>query len=681
MTKIAMLVSACAIAATGWAAPVAEIVVPAKADRIATYAADELKYHLEKATCGSVEIVCEVALKPSATRSAPIFYVGGTEAAKRAGIDKASLADEEYVVKGAAGAVYLLGGDRDSSHGKAEFGSGSGLFAYGTLYAVYDFLEKDMGVKWIWPGETGEVIPRRGIPALDGVERRHREPLVLRKFAGEPSTDKMPEGGSMMGWADVANARKDAAARRKWLVRHRLGARRAFNGSHAFADWWGKYGKTHPEYFNLLPNGMREPLKGDSTGKNVTLCVSQPALWRQIVQDWLKSGKSRTKDGYYVACVNCCENDTPGLCTCPQCRAWDAPDPKFAEHGYWNGSGDDPLTLKGRFRRLADVQWGETGGTRVLSALPQVSDRYLRFYNSVLAEARKHVPEAEVYGYAYANYLSAPKRTKVSDGVVISFVPRMFFPYTAEESENFRREWTGWREAGAKQMIYRPNYMLAGANLPYCSARRIASDVAFASRNGMMAINQDSLTGTWSAHCMQNYAVTRLMREPEAGYEKTLDEFASAFHPAEAEIKKYCAFLEDVGKGLSVEDWQEIGQRNKGRDGNAGGGFKNYVLAVADVYSPEWFAKASALLDSVAAKAAADASGMALRRVDFLRKGLEDARLTYLTRVAQKGGDKDAFDAAFKRMCAYRASVESEGICSYYSMAFREKYGAAWPHR
>ena len=681
MKRITVWAAACALIAMGKAAPVAEIVIPAQADRIAHYAADELKYHLEKASGDTIKIVGEAEWKPSAAGAVRFFYVGGTKAAKRAGIDKSSLADEEYVVKGISGAVYLLGGDRDSSHGKAAFGAGSGLFAFGTLYAVYDFLEKDMGVKWIWPGETGEVIPRREIPVLDGIERRHREPLEFRRYSGEPSTDKLPEGGSMLGWADVANAHKDAAARRKWLVRHRIGARRMFNGSHAFADWWGKYGKTHPEYFNLLPNGKREPLNGDETGRNVTLCVSQPALWRQIVDDWLKSGKSRTKKGYYTACVNCCENDTPGLCTCPQCRAWDAPDPKFAEHGYWNGSGTDPLTLKGRFRRLADVQWGETGGTKVLSALPPVSDRYLRFYNSVLAEARKHVPEAEVYGYAYANYLAAPKQTKVSDGVIISFVPRMFFPYTAAESENFRREWTGWREAGAKQMIYRPNYMLAGANLPYCSARRIASDIAFASRNGMMAINQDSLIGAWSAQALQNYAVTRLMREPEAGYEKTLEEFASAFHPAEVEIKRYCAFVEDVGKGLSVEDWQEIGQRNKGRDGNAGGGFKNYVLAVADLYTPEWFAKASALLDAVGAKASGDVSGQALRRVDFLRKGLEDARLTYLVRVAQKNGDEAAFAAAFKRMCDYRASVESEGICSYYSMAVREKYGAAWPHR
>ena len=47
MKRIVVWASACALVAIGEAAPVAEIVIPAQADRIAHYAADELKYHLE----------------------------------------------------------------------------------------------------------------------------------------------------------------------------------------------------------------------------------------------------------------------------------------------------------------------------------------------------------------------------------------------------------------------------------------------------------------------------------------------------------------------------------------------------------------------------------------------------------------------------------------------------------
>jgi hypothetical protein len=32
-----------------------------------------------------------------------------------------------------------------------------------------------------------------------------------------------------------------------------------FASGHAFSDWWGKYGATHPEYFALLPSGNAAP--------------------------------------------------------------------------------------------------------------------------------------------------------------------------------------------------------------------------------------------------------------------------------------------------------------------------------------------------------------------------------------------------------------------------------------
>ena len=156
-------------------------------------------------------------------------------------------------------------------------------------------------------------------------------------------------------------------------------------------------------------------------------------------------------------------------------------------------------------------------------------------------------------------------------------------------------------------------------------------------------------------------------------------------------MKDYCAFLEDVGKGLSVEDWQELGQRNKDPRGNAGGGFKNFVLVAADLYSEAWYDRAESLLGRVRAKAAkSGASGaIAVKRVDFMLKGLKDARLTYRTRVAQKawqadsgsGAKKKAFEDAFETMRRYRASVEGDGVASYFWTAARERDGAGWPHR
>ena len=29
----------------------------------------------------------------------------------------------------------------------------------GTLFAVYDVLDNDLGVRWLWPGKSGEFVP------------------------------------------------------------------------------------------------------------------------------------------------------------------------------------------------------------------------------------------------------------------------------------------------------------------------------------------------------------------------------------------------------------------------------------------------------------------------------------------------------------------------------------------
>lgn len=64
-----------------------------------------------------------------------------------------------------------------------------------------------------------------------------------------------------------------------------------------------------------------------------------------------------------------------------------------------------------------------------------------------------------------------------------------------------------------------------------------------------------------------------------------------------------------------------------------------------------------------------------------VRKGLHDGLLTYRTRKAQKSGDKKAFEAAFKMMIDYRASVEDDNVCAWAWFADTEDNHAGWPHK
>ena len=70
---------------------------------------------------------------------------------------------EEHRVKTVGGNLFLFG--RDVVRGDV-----ADLWAKcsrGTMYAVYDFLAKSCGVRWLWPGDSGEFVPKKKVLHLD----------------------------------------------------------------------------------------------------------------------------------------------------------------------------------------------------------------------------------------------------------------------------------------------------------------------------------------------------------------------------------------------------------------------------------------------------------------------------------------------------------------------------------
>ncbi len=655
------------------------IVLPEKPTVSEAFAARELEYHLERATGEGVPIVSESA----AAEEDRHIYVGNVKALSRAGTDYGALKVEERLVKGVGGDLYLAGGELpgfDDIVKTEKFKKSYALAGGGTLYAVYDFLENEMGVRWIWPGELGEVIPKRAIPGMDGVERLGREPLLKRSLRGNlEGMRRITVANRLWGWKDPENARREVERRELWLTRNRMGFRRGFRFGHAFTDWFSRF-PDHPEYFAMQPNGRRgcfaDLPPGDQGNQYYPLCVSNTNVHDIIVGDWARELDER---GVAITAmppyINCCENDSPGFCTCPACRAWDAADPRFATHPYWNGTIRDVARTNRFF--MAMEQWGEDGVATSGLEPPSVTDRYVRFYNAVLEKARKVHPLAEVCAYAYANYRLPPREVRVAEGVVISFVPGIVFPFARERSDEFRADWLGWNASGASQMLYRPNYMFGGGSMPYSQAWRMAADINFAFAHGMVAVDQDSMLGAWSAQAMKNYVAARILREPDAPYGKMAGEFLSAFGAAADDVRGYCEMLEALDDRFTPDEWARIGAANRSKNGAPGGGWRNFVMNIADLYSEEWFARADALLAAAEAKV----DGLERERVVFLRKGLHDGLLTYRTRVAQKSGDEAAFMAAFNAMVEYRASVEADNVCAWAWFADVEDELAGWPHQ
>ena len=644
------------------AKPATAIVISDTAFPVVVYAADELQYHIQKATTAKLQIVRENK-KPDSFRG--WIYLGNCRATAAQGIDLDNLPPAGFIMKTLGDSLYLAGRDNDR-----KVGSHAQCTWHGTLWAVYEFLEKQMNVCWLWPGELGEVIPSTDNISITSLNQMGTPNFQSTKWSVQGRSEEV-------GWSSVQARDKFFNDQDKWLLRHRFAATKCLSYGHKFGNYWERFRKTHPEFFNLLPNGKREPLPGDATGHNITMCVSQPMLWKQIVSEW-QQDPSRNPD--HIPCrpyLCACENDSPGMCTCPTCRAWDQPDYRFQSSPYW-GQGKIP-TRKERFHGLGvgiagySAPWG---GTVVPEDAPSLSDRYARFYLAVQTEAKKVDPNVVVFGYAYANYWHAPEKTRLNENIIISYVPPLWFPYTKTMSQYFRKNWDGWQATGAT-MLLRPNLTHAGHNMPIFYASRLADDFSYAAARGMIGASFDSLLGAWSTQGQTLYVLARLQLHPHWPAQRILDEYYRGFGPAEPEVRKYFEYWQKVSDAITLADIKRYNLEE------GGGGFKNYVLITDRMFPPEIMAQGKKLLDR--ALQAAQQDKLSTQRVKFLEMGLRDAELTLISLKAHKKynlnpskPNQNACRQALKELIRHRAACEPFNVGNFGYWTYREQRGAKW---
>ena len=112
-------------------------------------AATELQEHIRLMSGATLPILKENELPPDAPKT--LILVGQSNLAKARGVDTSSLEPETFLVKTVDATLILAGEDGGSKENARR----------GTLWAVYDFLQDQLGCRWIWPGDIGRVVPRR----------------------------------------------------------------------------------------------------------------------------------------------------------------------------------------------------------------------------------------------------------------------------------------------------------------------------------------------------------------------------------------------------------------------------------------------------------------------------------------------------------------------------------------
>lgn len=605
--------------------PAAVIVVPDKPLPVVAAVAEELQYHVRKASGAKLEVVKESA---APDRAAKVF-LGATQAAAQAGLRVTDTTPNAFQIKLVGQSLFILGDDSDGP----VFGSLQNNRTHvGTLFGVYEFIQKQMGARWLWPGELGEVIPPTRDIAVQKWDQSGQPPFVHTRWRDGLTVDPN-------GWSSPKAQAKYMRDQSKWLRRHRFALGVNMDAGHSFGDWWDRFSKDHPEYFNLLPDGTRRSdptyFGGDKT--LISMSVGEPALWRQKVADW------RARRAPQVPWIVASENDTDGKCVCEKCLALDEPDPDskipFDQR---------VMVAKERFAK-GDRQW--------TSALGSLSDRYARYYLAVQKEAEKFDPHAVVIGYAYADYWKPPRNTKLNDRIVIGIVPDLMYPWTKEKLAGVRAQWDGWAATGAR-LLLRPNYMFDGHNLPVFYARKLGDDFSYAAAHGMIGTDFDSLTGQWATQGPNLYMLARLHDDPRMTVDAALDEYYSAFGKAADAVRACFAHWERVSDAVTDNLAKQADLH-----------FSHFYRDADRIFTPAVMATGHTLLAK--AEAAASGDSIAAARVDFLGKGLKNAELTLAVQRAyrqyQKDGRIAGFAAALQELDDFRARIEGE---SGANMAF-----------
>lgn len=326
-------------------------IVMAKAPTLAAqFAAAELNFHLEKIT-GAALPIADDQQAVSGNR----VCVGASRATAKAGLRNEDLAPQEYVIRFLPDALIFMGRDKADDQRPLNYADPASFPGtwddQATCYAVYDFLERCCGVRWYLPTEVGMVCPQTKTLVVQGVEVRRAPAMKYRELyraADIPAT-----------LSDVPGPRLGTREGRLFVHRQRLAGVQTYACNHAFYGYYGRYLKTHPEWFAKgydqdLPEEMRRKLDGHNVKYRPyypNMCYMDKGFVQHVTErarayfDTGKTEPGEVAGGDFFSLVPMDSSGQDKFCRCPECQALlhtEAPCKKWREHPFfWDDKASD----------------------------------------------------------------------------------------------------------------------------------------------------------------------------------------------------------------------------------------------------------------------------------------------------------------------------------------------------
>ncbi|MBR7107496.1 MAG: DUF4838 domain-containing protein [Lentisphaeria bacterium] len=561
----------------------AVIVVADQPSAVAMFAANEFASRIKDASGAELKIVKESAAPKRGVR----IYIGATKAAAAAGMGVDKFLMEAWQIKAVNGNLYFAGGESSSPlfyeprpgaprKSTQNAWEDNGFYRFtrrGPIYAVVKFLDRELGVRWLWPGELGTVVPeRKSITVPENYTLSGKPAFLWRKYRIGGDVNAYIRNFSKNHPAlNILSFTPDALKSyylnlRNYLAIHQEGDSCPPPAPASHIDKWSsKLVKKNPGMFAMREDGKRGYFPG---ANRLRWCVSSPDVEKFYLEKVWDGGEW----------IGLGEGDTRGFCRCKACMALDAPQPEgFA--GY------------------------------------STTNRYIDLAKRLRAKAMKRNPNVKVAILMYMDYIMPPTVEKDLSWMYGKFVPygsgmACNYPMAEKDHKLIMRTWDNWGKTGI-MMNYRPNYLLTGYAIPALDIRQSGEMLRHAAANGMKGFDYDSLRGNWATKGPMLYMHLRLGAEPQMTIADIMKEYYSAFGPAAALVEKYFNY------------WIEYTRKH------ALGGGVGFMAAhtAADYYTPEVFAVPEKILAEALRVAEKSPDKRHAERVKFIRLGLLHGKL------------------------------------------------------
>lgn len=444
------------------------IILPTKAAAAEQHAAEELAHFLREITGMALPISNE----EGQGTFGPRIYVGWSDAAGKlvSPEEVKNLDDEEFIVETHGSDLLLAGGS-----------------PRGTLYAVYSFLEDDLGCRWFSPKVS--YIPKKADLPLPTLKRKvsqvfeNREPFAYSGYDGD--------------WA----ARNRCNGHSSHLDEAHGGKIEYIGFVHTFFPLLPpeKYFQEHPEYYAML--------KGKRTVERSQLCLTNPDVLRLVTEKVIDLAKKASPR----AIISVSQNDWHGWCECEACRAVEE-----EEGGVVSG----PL-----------LRFVNAVAEKVEAVRPDVAIDTLAYQKS-----RK------------APKLVKPRKNVIIR--LCSIECSFSHPLEGDgPNKTFADDIRDWSKISSRLYIWDYVTNFRHYLLPHPNFRVLQPNLAFFAAHGVKGIfeqgSYQSPGGEFQE--LRNWVLAKLMANPNADMNALVDEFLAGYYgPAAPEIRRYFDLMHDA---------------------------------------------------------------------------------------------------------------------------------------